>query len=309
MKQGKAIPPSTLKGNIFNIQRYSIHDGRGIRTLVFFKGCPLHCVWCANPESQSFNNEITILQNRCFRCEKCVRSCPVNAITITPTGVVINRTECTLCGRCTKICYAECLQEIGKQYTVMEALEEIQGDLVFYESSGGGVTFSGGEPFAQADFLYALLQKCKEHGIDTAIETCGFAPFEKIERCLPYLDTVLFDIKHLDNEAHKQLTGVENMLILANLRKIAATGVDIVIRVPVIPGLNDSLEHLSQIASFARELGIAEIHLLPYHDFGRPKYFRLGQEYKLDIEPPTKDNMEELQRTLSQLGISVEIGG
>jgi len=309
MERDRANAVLESQGNIFNIQRYSIHDGQGIRTLVFFKGCPLRCIWCANPESQLFASDISISQHLCIQCGKCIKNCPTQAITIQTDGVVINRDRCTRCGHCAKNCNAECLRLVGKQYTVKELIKEIQGDRVFYNASDGGVTFSGGEPFSQADFLLAVLQECKTEGIDTAVETCGFAPFEKIAPCLPYIDTILYDIKHMDSIQHECLTGVDNRLILDNARKIAAAGVNMVIRVPVVPGINDSLEHLYRIVDIAKEMGISSIHLLPYHDFGRAKYLKMGLTYKLDIKPPSQVNMEKLKKTLSRRGISVQIGG
>jgi len=309
MKQGIEPSACATLGNIFNIQRYSIHDGRGIRTLVFLKGCPMRCVWCANPESQLPHNEITIQESRCIKCNKCILNCPTEAVIQTVTDVSIHREKCIVCGRCADVCPANCLQIVGKQYTVMEALEEIRGDMVFYNASGGGVTFSGGEPFCQIKFLHALLQKCKEFDIDTAVETCGHVPFEHMEKCLQFIDTVLFDIKHINNERHKQLTGVENSLLLGNARKIAASGLSLVVRVPVIPGLNDDWTNLADTAAFAKELDVSEIHLLPYHNYGKGKYPRLGKECAPEIQPPTQLYMEELREKLSQSGIMVQLGG
>jgi len=297
------------QGIIFNIQRYSIHDGPGIRTLVFLKGCPLRCVWCANPESQSGQPEIAVVANRCIGCGKCIANCPEDAIASTQAGNVIDRTKCTACGVCVDVCYAESIQMMGYYRTVAEVLEEIEGDCIFYGQSGGGVTISGGEPFFQPEFTFLLLKACKNKGLHTAVETCGFSAYEKIEPCLPYIDLILYDIKHLDKNVHKHITGVSNSLILQNARRLSATGVELVVRMPVVPGFNDSKENLVRTAEFAREIGVTEMHLLPYHEFGRQKYQQLGREYNLVVSPPEQNRMEKLKQLLNGRGLTVRVGG
>jgi len=299
----------TTSGIVFNIQHYSIHDGPGIRTLVFLKGCPLRCAWCVNPESQLSQPEIAVLPNRCIGCGRCISNCPEQAITSTQTGNLIDRNKCTACGVCCEVCYAEDLQMKGCCQTVCEVLKKIEGDRIFYEHSGGGVTLSVGEPFFQADFTLAFLKACKERGINTVVETCGFAPFEKILPCLPFLDLILYDIKHLDSDVHKLYTGVENSLILENARRLASAGANLVVRVPIVPGYNDSEDNLLRTVEFVKGIGVNEMHLLPYHGFGAQKYRQLGREYKLDIAPPTPERMEEIRQMLSGKGIAIQVGG
>jgi pyruvate formate lyase activating enzyme len=294
---------------VFNIQYYSIHDGSGIRTLVFLKGCPLRCEWCSNPESQSLKPEVIVLVNRCIGCGNCIKICSEQAIVNTIEGNIINRNKCIACGKCTEVCNAGALQIKGKFYTVDDLLEQVMEDAIFYEYSGGGITLSGGEPFFQADFTYSLLRTCKESRLNTAVETCGFVPYETIERCLPYLDSILYDIKHLDTDIHKQFTGADNLIILENVRKLAKTDVNLIIRVPVIPGINDSNNNLIRTAEFVKELGLKELYLLPYHSLGVRKYSQLGRKYKLNINPPTVERINEIKEILIDSKLNIYIGG
>ncbi|MDK2822019.1 MAG: pyruvate formate lyase activating enzyme [Clostridia bacterium] len=296
-------------GVVFNIQYYSIHDGSGIRTLVFLKGCPLRCEWCSNPESQSLKPEVIVLVNRCIGCGNCIKICSEQAIVNTIEGNIINRNKCIACGKCTEVCNAGALQIKGKFYTVDDLLEQVMEDAIFYEYSGGGITLSGGEPFFQADFTYSLLRTCKESRLNTAVETCGFVPYETIERCLPYLDSILYDIKHLDTDIHKQFTGADNLIILENVRKLAKTDVNLIIRVPVIPGINDSNNNLIRTAEFVKELGLKELYLLPYHSLGVRKYSQLGRKYKLNINPPTVERINEIKEILIDSKLNIYIGG
>lgn len=255
------------KGRIFNIQRFSIHDGPGIRSIVFFKGCYMRCAWCCNPESQAY--EIQTMQE------------------------------------------AGKEKVVGKDVTVSEILPELLSDLPFYRRSGGGITLSGGEILAQHEFARDLLHACKENGLHTAVESTGFAPFEKIQEILPYLDLYLMDIKHMDSAKHKEYTGVENGLILENAKKIAQSGVELVIRTPVVPGVNDTAEEIKAISKFAATLpGVKEHHLLPYHRLGQDKYAGLGRNYSLkNIEPPTNERMEYLLSVAEESGLKCQIGG
>ena len=255
------------KGRIFNIQRFSIHDGPGIRTIVFLKGCYMRCAWCCNPESQRYEIETLVEGGK----EKIV----------------------------------------GRDVTVDEIMPEILADLPYYRRSGGGVTLSGGEVLAQADFAAELLRACKEAGLHTAIESTANAPFSDIEKLLPYLDLYLLDIKHMDSAKHKEYTGAPNERILENARLIAAGGVDLVIRTPVVPSFNDSDADIRAIANFARSLGGAkEYHLLPYHRLGQDKYSGLGRAYSLSaIEPPSKEKMERLLSVAEESGLKCQIGG
>lgn len=256
-----------IKGRIFNIQRFSIHDGPGIRTIVFFKGCVMRCAWCCNPESQRSEIEALIEGGR----EKTV----------------------------------------GKDVTVDEIMPEILSDMPYYRRSGGGVTLSGGEVLCQADFARELLRECKENGLHTAIESAASTSYSEIEKLLPYLDLYLMDIKHTDAEKHKEYTGVSNERILENARRVAESGVELVVRTPVIPGFNDTAEEIRAISSFARTLpGVREHHLLPYHRLGQDKYAGLGRKYSLaDIEPPSREKMEYLLSIAETSGLKCKIGG
>lgn len=256
-----------VKGRIFNIQRFSIHDGPGIRTIVFLKGCVMRCAWCCNPESQSYEYE-ELFEN----------------------------------GK---------KKTVGKDVTVSEIMPDILSDLPYYKRSGGGVTLSGGEVLCQADFAAEILRACKERGIHTAIESAASLPYDKIEKLLPYLDLFLMDIKHLNREKHKEYTGVYNDLILENARRIAESGVELIIRTPVIPTFNDTDVEILEIARFARSLpGVSEHHLLPYHRLGSDKYHGLGRSYSMkDIEPPEKEKMEYLKSISESAGLKCQIGG
>ncbi|MBQ7924001.1 MAG: glycyl-radical enzyme activating protein [Clostridia bacterium] len=255
------------QGRIFNIQRFSIHDGRGIRTIVFFKGCYMRCAWCCNPESQEYDIQ-TMMENG---KEKVV----------------------------------------GKDVTVGEIMPEILADVNYYRRSGGGVTLSGGEILAQHAFARDLLRACKENGLHTAVESTGYAEFEKIQEILPYLDLYLMDIKHMDSAKHKEYTRAGNELILENAKKIAQSGVELIIRTPVVPTFNDTAEEICAISKFAATLpGVKEHHLLPYHRLGQDKYTGLERNYSLkDIEPPSKEKMEYLLSVAEESGLRCQIGG
>ncbi|MBR4030922.1 MAG: glycyl-radical enzyme activating protein [Clostridia bacterium] len=256
-----------VSGRIFDIQKFSVHDGPGIRTIVFLKGCMLRCKWCCNPESQAFEIQ-TMMQN----------------------------------GK---------EKTVGKDTTVKDVLDIVKKDMPYYKRSGGGMTLSGGEMLCQSDFVYALLRSAKEASINTAVETTGFAPFEKIEKLLPYIDTVLMDIKHTNSEKHKAFTTQPNELILENAVKIAEKAKKLIIRVPVIPTFNDTEEEIREIAKFAKSLrGVEEINLLPYHKFGKDKYDGLGRKYLMgDLETPTDEKMNRLKAVAEQLGLYCKIGG
>ena len=255
------------KGRIFNIQRFSIHDGPGIRTIVFFKGCFMRCAWCCNPESQSYHIETLVEDGK--------------------------------------------PKTVGKDVTVEEILPELLADVHFYRRSGGGITLSGGEILGQPEFARDLLRACKENGLHTAVESTANAPFETIEMILPYLDLYLMDIKHMDSEKHKEFTAASNERILENAKKIAKSGVELVIRTPVVPTFNDTAEEIRAISKFAATLpGVKEHHLLPYHRLGSDKYAELGRNYALkEIEPPTKEKMEYLLSVAEESGLKCQIGG
>jgi pyruvate formate lyase activating enzyme len=299
-------------GWVFNIQRFSVHDGPGIRTTVFLKGCPLRCLWCDNPESQRAEPQIVFWDERCIGCDACLAVCSQSAIIADEAGrKQVLPERCDWCGRCLEECYAEALEQIGRLMTVDEVLSVVEEDRPFYEESGGGVTLSGGEPMAQPGFSQRLLQGCQERDIHTAIETCGHAPWETWQVLLPHLDLILYDLKETDPTRHKRYTGVSNDLILDNLRRLAGTGKRIVVRRPVIPGYNDDPEGIHALARFVQELStVREIHLLPYHRFGRSKYDRLGQEYPMGDAPSLREEaVTGLQDILASYGLRVRIGG
>ncbi|MBR5546227.1 MAG: glycyl-radical enzyme activating protein [Clostridia bacterium] len=252
---------------LFDIERNAFSDGPGIRTTVFFKGCNLRCLWCHNPESQLMPPQMMFYQDQCTNCGKCARVCPRQL------------DGCDLCGRCALFCAADARKVCGREYTVDEVLSEVLKDKAYYDRSGGGVTFSGGECMLQIDFLAEMLQKCKENGIHTAVDTAGHVPFEHFERILPFTDLFLYDLKLPDSEQHRQYTGVGNELILTNLQKLFQAGAHLWIRIPVIPGVNDQPETMQQIKDWLDQNGTPEkIELLPYHAMGENKYRALGKQ-------------------------------
>ena len=266
-----------MQGVIFNIQRYSIHDGPGIRTTVFLKGCPLKCFWCQNPESQQIEPEILFYRDQCTSCGHCIAVCQSGASVLFNGMIRIDRSICTGCGICVKECPNEARKLVGRYITVEEILDEVFRDVRFYENSGGGVTLSGGEPTYQADFALAILQGCKERGLHTALDTCGHASWTVMEKLLEYTDLVLYDIKHMDPRKHNKGTGRSNRLILENARKIARCK-PMRVRVPVIPDFNDSFQDIRMLASFVRaELGMIPVDLLTYNKMGEAKYERLDK--------------------------------
>jgi pyruvate formate lyase activating enzyme len=264
-------------GIIFNIQRYSIHDGPGIRTTVFLKGCPLSCFWCQNPESQHKKPELFFQKDRCTACGACIPVCPNTANTLLDGIIFIDRDKCQGCGKCVEACPSTVRTLMGRYATVDEIMNEILRDKRFYKKSGGGITLSGGEPTAQADFALALLEKCKSAGLHTAIETCGYSPWPTVERFMEFTDLFLFDIKCMNPERHRESVGRSNDLILENAARIAKSK-PIRIRVPVIPGFNDNPDEILAIARFAKDnLGNCAVDLLPYNRMGESKYDRLSR--------------------------------
>jgi pyruvate formate lyase activating enzyme len=305
--------PEDTQGKIFNIQHYSIHDGPGIRTTVFFMGCPLRCLWCQNPESQGFQPVIFFDAEKCVGCGQCVEACPEGAIHIIEGKSKTNRDQCKGHGRCVEVCPYEARSLMGRNATAGEVFEDVNSDAIFYQNSGGGVTISGGDPVAQPDFAISILKLCREAGIHTAIETCGFAKWEILKAILDYTDLVLYDIKHMDAAIHKKYTAVSNELILDNAKRIRAKlKLPMLARLPIIPGYNDSLENLKSAARFiAQELGNeVKVHLLPYHRLGETKYERMEiNEGSVHIEPPSDERMKELKKMFESFDLTVAIGG
>ena len=296
-------------GTVFDIQRFSLHDGPGIRTIVFLKGCPLSCKWCSNPESQNIKPVIMYKKNECLHCGRCINACSKKAISF-ENKTFIDRSICTGCGECANACPAGALVVKGKTMTVQQLIRELKKDATTYRRSGGGITLSGGEPLVQYEFAAELLRACKAQGWDTAIETTGAGITEAVEKVMPYVDTVLLDIKHLDTENHKKFTGIGNEQILKNAARISQIS-STVVRVPVIPGFNYSEEEIREITEFAKTLrGVRTIHLLPYHTFGENKYDLLGHDYELaEIKPLKPEELEHLKTMVEREGFQCIIGG
>ena len=270
-----------MTGLIFDIQKFALNDGPGIRTVVFFKGCPLRCIWCHNPESWEAKIDISFASEKCIGCQWCVKVCPQHCHSLGKNHV-FNRNDCIHCGKCTERCFAEALSLIGKNMTVDEVMTEVEKDISFYRNSGG-LTLSGGEPLAQANFALELLKQAKAIPIHTAVETCAYVSWEKLKKLLPYTDLFLFDIKATDPEKHRRFTGVSNTVILRNLRKLDASNAQIVLRCPLVPGVNDDIEHLQGIAELAESMkNIRRIDVEPFHPLGTSKHERLGTKSSME---------------------------
>jgi len=298
-------------GIVFDIKKYAIHDGPGIRTTVFFKGCPLRCWWCHNPEGQDLEPELVYRKNRCIGCGECIKKCPKQAIFLEDQHISVNRKNCILCGNCSEVCPTDALSIAGRRMSAKEVLEEIEKDRIFYDESDGGVTFSGGEPLLQPGFLNALLDECKERGIHTTVDTCGLARYEIIEKMRDKVNLFLYDIKTMDARKHMKYTGASNEQILKNLKKLAEDGSSIVISFPLIPGINDDDKNAVRTAKLISSLpNIKQVNLLPYHRAGIEKYRNLGKPYKLDkIQPPSSQKIKSIKEKMEALGIKIEIGG
>ncbi|MFX1487210.1 MAG: glycyl-radical enzyme activating protein, partial [Promethearchaeota archaeon] len=277
-----------IKGLIFNVQRCSVHDGPGIRTTVFFKGCPLRCLWCDNPESINPVPEIMFDNSKCTSCYKCLSACPQNAITASSDGIKIDREACDNCGECTKVCNSKALDICGSYSKLDDLLYEIKRDIPFFGTSGGGITATGGEPVLQHEFLKELFKSAHGSAIHTALETSGYAPWKALKNTLRETDLVLYDIKTIDPELHREMTGVSNELILQNLERMTLSDINLIVRVPVIPGHNIVSERdIHKIGVFLAELGgIDRIDLMPYHKFGISKYKMLDRQYSFEANPP-----------------------
>ena len=315
---------SEIIGRIYDIQGYAVHDGPGIRTTVFTKGCPLQCLWCHSPESQRLEDELSFLPVKCLGTElcedACISACPKGAVSkLRPekslrdgsmiTKVQIDRSVCDNCLKCAEACLGRALRASGREISTEEAYRRVEKDRFFFRD-GGGATISGGEPMYQFDFTLALAKKLREGGIHVCLDTTGFAPAERFLEILPYVDLFLYDLKHMDPMRHQRLTGVPNCLILDNARLLASHGAALQIRIPVIPKLNDSRENLVRTAEFCVELGAAvkTVQLLPYHNMGRSKYDRIGREYRIkNIDPPSEDDMERVLELFRSYGLPARV--
>lgn len=293
---------------IFNIQRYSIHDGPGIRTTVFLKGCPLKCLWCANPESQKMNQQVITNVSKCINCGACVEVCPTGAAFIKDGQVYFDIEKCSNCEKCIDVCPTNAKEVIGKQMTIDEVINEIEKDASFYNNSNGGVTFSGGEPTVYYKFLGEIVPRLKEKGIHVAIETTGFCAWHNFWTAVKDMDLILFDLKQMDLKRHEKFIGVSNKVILQNAEKIAKLKKTI-FRLPVIPGYNDELENFEKIADLLNNMGFeGEVNLLPYHSYGKGKYEKIGMKYELeDLVTPTDAEMAERVNILRNKGIHASV--
>ena len=291
-----------MRGMVFNIENFATHDGPGIRTVVFLKGCPLRCIWCHSPESQQSFGEILFQQELCSSCGLCISACPNDCHQLVDGRHVFDRANCSGCGECATQCITNALRMTGSEMTVQEVMKEVLKDKMFYDESGGGMTVSGGEPLFQADFTLELLKEASLQGISSCVETCGFGDYACLESWLPYTEFFLFDYKVTDSRLHKELTGVDNRIILSNLEKLNMGGAKIILRCPLIPGVNDGQEHLQGIARIAERLeNVVEINIEPYNPLATGSYESLGQKPPLSLDCfPENDTVENWRKIIGQ---------
>ena len=296
-------------GLLFDIQRYAIHDGPGIRSTVFFKGCPLSCWWCHNPEGQSPKPNLMFFENRCLVCGDCIRVCPQGAVQRV-NGAIHTTSACQVCGTCAEACPSGARKVAGRWMTVSEVMREIERDLIFWDESGGGITFSGGEPLGQPRFLASLLNACREKRINTVVETCGLAKQDVVLDLSEKVGLFLYDLKILDSLKHKKYTGVPNDSILANLEALAQRKTAVVVRYPIIPEINDDGENVRQMIALLSRLHLWRVHLLPYHQTGTEKYKRLGLGFRLeDVKAPPSSLVTSIAGEFERAGFKVKVGG
>jgi len=296
---------------VLSIDRMTTHNGPGIRTIILFKGCPLRCLWCSTPESQKADPEIALYPDKCIQCGQCIPVCPLEAITMTGEMIRIDRGRCNNCGKCAELCYSEAIMVLGQSMVVEVLVEHAKKDMVFYEQSGGGVTLSGGEPLVYPDFVGQLLQALKEEGINVGVDTCGHVPWQNFESVLAYVDFFLWDIKHMDSERHRELTGVSNELILRNARAVSERNIPLYIRFPVIPSYNDSEKNIKATCEMARGLSsLVEVHLLPLHHLGKARYDSLNRDYPIAHLSLIPDHvLEEMKQLVESYGLRCYIVG
>jgi len=302
---------SKSEGLIFNIQRFAIHDGPGLGTTVFMKGCPLRCRWCSNPESWETYPEIMVHNIKCIAgCRKCLETCPSDAISFTTqgSGIEVDREKCDLCMKCVEVCPSRAIERVGNWMTVEEVLGQVLADKIFYQNSGGGLTISGGEPLLQGEFVTELCKQGKEEGIHITLDTSGYGSWIVMEKVLRYVDLVLFDIKHMDSMKHKEGTEVGNELILSNLKKTASL-CRIWIRIPLIPKFNDSDWEIEEVTKFVSELNVEKVSILPYHEWGVSKYAKLGRVYQLaGTSLPIEEHLADIVKRIECSGLKVAVG-
>jgi pyruvate formate lyase activating enzyme len=297
---------------VFDIQRFAIHDGPGIRTMVFMKGCPLRCWWCQNPEGLSTSKSLAYFEYRCVGTRRCLQACPSRALTLQGNGLNVNRAACDCCALCAEACPSGALSVAGREVGVEELMGEVERDVLLFDNSGGGVTLSGGEPLFQPAFLGAFLVECRLRGIRTALETSGYASPRVFDSIMDYVDLFLFDVKLIDDAEHRKYTGVSNVVIKRNLTELAfrGRGEDVVLRLPVITGVNDTKENIEGLLAFVSGLdGIKKVDLLPYHDVSE-KYARLGLRYKMRTHvAPSDDSLKRIREKLEGAGLTVGMRG
>jgi pyruvate formate lyase activating enzyme len=303
-------PPVKNGGVVFDIQRFAIHDGYGIRTLVFMKGCPLSCAWCANPESQKTSREIMFYEERCIHCGACIEECPFGELL--EENWPVDNEQCYGCGSCVDVCYAGARRLVGHWMSVQQVLDIVVKDRVFYRQSGGGVTIGGGEPTMQTSFVSELLKACRDTQVHTALETCGFASWERFSKVLEHTDLLLFDLKHMDSEMHRQRTGVGNERILHNAEKAAEGVGEMIVRLPLIPDFNDSAKHIRELGTFIQRRlpRVRRVDLLPYHSMGESKTLKLGKTYALSgLRILSREEIDQVRMLLQEFGLEVSVGG